>query len=306
MDLLGYLGEKTLSGEPVGRLYSPMSASFKGIFDCPNQYPSQTEVDLNLRFGWNVLVLSSDGVIRNLPAGTRTVLEFTQASEWVNVQFKDQNELILPVGESTKREVLLNQVGAISGDVTLETNVPGVTVTPSTLSLPNLKSASVSGGGLGALGLGTQALTSSLTFSADAEAKAYSGSLNLIVKKGGVEVGRGTLYSARVVVPAVSAYFTNSLYGQTGSLTRGETRDFPVALSSVNGYAGTTTITLSGLPAGVSATTETVTLTADGQSNATIKLTVGPDVAVGTLFDVQATGPKITTPYNPPQRYTVK
>ena len=303
-DLIATLSETTAEGDEVTRLYSASNAVFRGVQSCV-PYGDIT-LDLDLKRGWNVLAHDKAGAVRSLPAGIRTVLTATPAPEAVAVTFLDQSELSLRAGQTATRSVRLNQSGAISGDVTLETDVPGVTVTPSTLSLPNLKSASVSGGSLGALGLGAQALTSSLTFSADSEAKAYSGSLNLIVKKGGVEVGRGTLYSARVVVPAVSAYFTNSLYGQTGSLTRGETRDFPVALSSVNGYAGTTTITLSGLPAGVSATTETVTLTADGQSNATIKLTVGPDVAVGTLFDVQATGPKITTPYNPPQRYTVK
>ncbi|WP_288482026.1 hypothetical protein [uncultured Deinococcus sp.] len=306
-DELVRLNEKTLAGEEVIRLYAESAAVFRGVQSC-SPYPDVT-LDLDLKRGWNALVFGADQVVRNLPFGTRTVLGIVPVAERVDVTFTDafsSLDLVAGKGEGPKRGVLLNQVGAISGDVTLETDVPGVTVTPATLSLPNLKSASVSGGGLGALGLGTQALTSSLTFSADAEAKAYSGSLNLIVKKGGVEVGRGRLYSARVVVPAVSAYFTNSLYGQTGSLAQGETRDFPVALSSVEGYAGTTTVTLSGLPAGVSASTETVTLTANGQATATIKLTVGPGVAVGTLFDVQATGPKITTPYNPPQRYIIK
>ncbi|KQR04453.1 hypothetical protein [Deinococcus sp. Leaf326] len=309
-DLLGTLRERDTAGQFVLRVYSDTAVRLKGRQICAG---FETQLDVSLNRGWNLVNERLVGVdeqdtvtfaVTSVPMGTRTQLQYSPSREGIEVIFDDQGELALRAGQTATRSVRLNQSGAISGDVTLETNVPGVTVTPATLTLPSLETAPIRGQGLRRQGVGAQALARNLTFSAEAEAKAYSGPLTLIVKKGGIEVGRGSLYVS-LTVPSVSAYFTTSLSEQTGSLAQGETRDFPVALSSVEGYAGTTTVTLAGLPAGVSATTETVTLTANGQANATIKLTVGPDVTVGTTFDVQVVGPKIVAGSNATQSYSV-
>ncbi len=303
-DRIGTLTERTPDDEPVARVYSDADAIFKGTLNC---WYSEDELDLNLRRGWNVVALGKDGTVRSLSAGTRTVLKYVQASEGIVVSL-NQSYLELRAGQSKTLDVRLNQTGAISGDVTLETDVPGVTVTPATVTLPSLSATSVGGQGrgVGTLGLGAQAVSRTLTLTVAEDAKPYYGPMNLIVKKGGVEVGRATVYSVSLTVPSVSAYFSDSSYSQPQSLSRGETQTIPVSLNSVNGFAGMTTVTLSGLPAGVTASTETVNLTEGGSTKANITLNVSAQAEVGVIFTAQLSGPKITASYaQTSQQYVV-
>jgi hypothetical protein len=147
-------------------------------------------------------------------------------------------------------------------------------------------------GGLAALSRSVepQALGTALTFSAAGDAAGYSGPLDVIVKRGGTEVGRGTLYSFRLTAPSVGLSISeayNSL-----NLYPGGTSGLKVNVFSVEGFNGTTTLSLTGLPAGVTAPTVTAQVTPGTTTTVSIPLTAGADAAPGTST-VSVTSPHV-------------
>lgn len=292
-DLLGRIREYTLDGTPAYRVYSDTAGHFEGTYTCPGDLP--TRVDFTLRRGWNVTVditTATGYEWKSVTPDTHTTLTFFPATEALDVNFNDQSTLNLRAGSSTPRGVRLAQTGGISGTVTLETDVPGVTVSPSTLTLPSYSAQGLKGSGSDG-GLRAQGLSPVLTFIAADDAKKFNGQMNVVVKKNGVEVGRGTLYSVSLVVPSITAYATGKFYsyGSAVPVAQNSTEIVPVFVRSVDGFNGTTTITLTGLPAGMTASTETVTL-ADGESRTVnITLNISSAVATGT-YQLGFAGPR--------------
>lgn len=308
-DLLGFVAEQTTDGRAVVRVYSDTAATFKGTAICPGS--ERLDLDIRVAQGWNAFSITEvssgenryDLRFRNLEAGTRTTLALNRAEESVSVFFRDTSDLTLRAGQSATREVVFAQTGGLSGQVTLETNVPGVTVTPSTVTLPTLGTQGAGGRGLQALGAAVQpqALGAALTFRADGNAGPYSGPLTVIVKKGGTEVGRGTLSSFRLTSPSV---MVNVPYGTSLSLARGETRGVTFSVSSQGFFSGSTTVTLSGLPAGVTASTETVTLTENGSAQVTVQVSASADAPLGTVTG-RVTGPRVVNSQGAPDTVSV-
>ncbi|MCP2013656.1 hypothetical protein L1280_000784 [Deinococcus sp. HSC-46F16] len=289
-DLLGTVTEQTVDGgHLVQRMYSDTAGTFRGTATCGAYV---YDLDLTLKQGWNAVQvedLAPQGErqhlrVRTLAPGTRVTLAFNRAAERLEVDFRDQSELILRAGESVSREASLVQVGGISGAVTLETSVPGVTVTPSTVTLPSLAAQRVGAQGLGGQAplarLTPEAVQTRLTFTAAANARAYSGPLDLIVKQGGREVGRRTL-PLRLTAPSVSLTVGTEHVGGL-FLYPGTTAGLKVNVTSVEGFSGSATVTVSDLPAGVSAQPVTAQVTPGTTTTVTIPLTVAPDAAPGT------------------------
>lgn len=285
-DLLGTVTERTADGRQVIRLYSSRAAIIQGTASCGT---TTLDLDLTLAQGWNA-ISEEPGTqgqplrVRSVAPGTRVSLVFKREDEQVGILFEDFSEIALRAGESVSREATFVQVGGISGAVTLETNVPGVTVSPSTLTLPALGAQSLAaqgGGGQSALArLAPQAVKTRLTFTAAANAPAYSGPLQITVKQGGRDVGSSTL-PLRVTAPSVSVTVASQQMGGL-FLSPGTTAGLKVNVSSVEGFSGSAAVTVSDLPAGVTAQPVTAQVTPGTTTTVTIPLTVAEDAAPGT------------------------
>ncbi|GBF04293.1 hypothetical protein DAERI_010465 [Deinococcus aerius] len=289
-DSLGEVDERTADGRQVTRVYSDTAAQLRGTAICSDS--QRLDLDIRVVPGWNALSTTeinsgeyrSDYRIRNIEANARTTLSFKRAPERVDVSFRDTSALTMQAGQQVTREVALAQIGGISGQVTLETDVPGVTVEPSTINLPGVSGASLARSGLGTPGRAVQpqAVGTSLTFKADESAASYSGSLNVIVKKGGNEVGRGTLYTFSLTAPDFFLFFPSGVGTAQGFA--GEQLTLPVVLNPVEGFNDAVSLTLEGAPAGVSLTPTSVQ---SGQVN--VNLNVAADAQPGT-YDVTIVG----------------
>lgn len=298
-DPLGQVVEQTANGSTIFRIYSDATAKFNGTVSC--SYGQTININVSLTRGWNTLsgnLSANPGTLVNLPLGAKTTLSFIQAAETVGVSITDWSAFTLYAGgSSVSRAVQFVQGGGISGDLTLETSVPGITVSPSSITLPSLNAASLNDPKLNGLtrAIKTQALTTSIAFTAAENAPTYNGSLDLIVKKNGVEVGRTTINNVSVIVPYVMAavnYPYNASYSYPPNyLVQGTTVVVPVTVSSQNNFAGTTTITFINLPAGVTASTENVTLTSGSSATANITLTASSTATLGA-FAATLSGPK--------------
>lgn len=190
-DVYGSLSESTGDlRQRVGRLYSDTDVRLKGTQAC---FGASTEYDVDLRRGWNVVTfgllrVTDDDIAvfstRSLPQGTRTSLRYSPVPERVSVNFPGTFLYELRAGQSVQVDAVFQQNGQISGDVTLETDVPGIGVTPASLSLPALKAA----------GLGAQAVQTRLTLAAAADVKPATYRVTLTVRKNGEQVGAAFLY----------------------------------------------------------------------------------------------------------------
>ncbi|MDL2345153.1 hypothetical protein QOL99_13465 [Deinococcus sp. MIMF12] len=302
-DLLGTVTERAADGRRVMRLYSSRAATIRGTATCGS---TTLDLDLTLTQGWNAISeeAGTGGQplrLRSVAPGTRVSLVFEREAEQVDVLFKDFSEITLRAGESVSREATFVQVGGISGAVTLETKVPGVTVTPSTLTLPALGAQSMeaqsAAAGSALARLSAQAVTTPLTFTAAAGAPAYSGPLEVVVKQGGLVVGSGTLPSLRVIAPSVSVTVATEQMGGL-FLSPGTTAGLKVNVSSVEGFSGSVTLTVGDLPAGVTAQPVTAQVTPGTTTTVTIPLTVAADAAPGTTT-VRVSSPQAGPPQGP-------
>lgn len=297
-DFLGTVTERTADGRPVARVYSARAATFKGRASCGS---SVFDLDLTLVQGWNAIseepgTQGQPPRVRSVAPGTRVTLAFEQADEQVNVYFDDLAEITLRTGQSVTRDAFLEQMGGLSGTVTLETNVPGVTVTPATITLPVLGAQST-GERTALARLSAQAVATRLTFTAAANAPAYSGPLNIVVKQSGRQMGGGTLPSLRVIAPSVSVTVASEMVGGL-FLSPGTTTGLKVNVSSVEGFSGPATVTVSDLPAGVTAQPVTAQVTPGTTTTVTLPLTVAADAAPVTTT-VRVSSPQAGPPQGP-------
>lgn len=319
-DWLGGIAEKTADGSVVVRAYAPTGGQVSGRLSCSSTLI--LDLDVNLQAGWNALstaTSTSNGVttltLRSVASGTPTTLAFLPAPERAVIAFTDTSAASVTAGSSVSRDVTIYQNGGISGTITLETNVPGLSVSPSSVSLPSLKAAALTVPGrsgfaakskrsegsiaarlvtqasqiLRGQALGSQAVKTTLTFTAAADALAYKGSLQLIVKKAGVTVGQGQLSDFTLLSPSVYAMVPQNT---SITLARGETQNFTFTVYSQGFFEGSTTVTLTNLPAGVTASTATVQLTPGGSAQATVQVTASNNAELGSVM-AKVSGPKV-------------
>ncbi|GAA5511731.1 hypothetical protein Dcar01_00444 [Deinococcus carri] len=292
-DLLGSLTETRVSDQvPLTRLYARQDATFKGTAICSD---TTLGLDLSLKAGWNAVAMRPGGFSSAAP-GTPVTLSFTPLAQEVVFGFKDTSPLVLRAGQPVTREVTVYQDGGVSGQIDLSTDVPGVVVTPGTLTLPSLGAQDLGKRGRGpllrALGhLGTQAVTTNLTFSLDGNATTSNRSLNLLARQGSQTIGQATL-SADIRVPSVQVG-VNGPYG-TATLSgyQGATLKVPLSLTPQDGLTGSVTLTLDGLPEGLSAAPLKVDLTANATTNLELPVQVAPGAALGEVH-AQIGGSKV-------------
>ncbi|MDB5044336.1 MAG: hypothetical protein JWQ08_386 [Deinococcus sp.] len=278
-DLLGYINETTAAGLPIDRIFTPSAATLKGIASCNTT--TKLDLDLTLTAGWNALSnvrTVSGGVttftVRNIASDSRVLLALDKADEEVTVIFPTPTLPTLRPGQTATLPVLLLQTGGISGAITLETDVPGVTITPGTLNLAPLTANSTGKGGLAAASLQPQRLQTNLTFNVAADAQGFDGTLNVIVKRGGLVVGTQPL-RATIIGPSFGLGFDSS-QSRPVPLYVNEASNVAVVVSPSNGFSSPVTLTLENAPAGITAAPTTGT---SGTVN--LPLTVGANVVPG-------------------------
>lgn len=283
-DLLGeVLQTRSSDGEPLTRLYAATDATLKGNVTCGN---SGFGVDLTLKAGWNVVTTATGpGDVVQFVSVERTTpvsLRFAPYAPEAVFDFADDSPLVLRAGQPVQRAVRVYQDGGLSGEITLSTNLPGVTVTPGTLSLPSL-SAQAAGSGrasrLGALGHpGAQAVTTTLTFALGSGAATSNGELQVLARQNGQTVGTARL-SADIRVPSAQV----RVGGDILSGYVGESSALALSLTPQDGLSGPVTVGLVDPPAGVSAAPVQVTLTPNTTTNLELPVQVAAGTALGDL-----------------------
>ncbi|GGR86592.1 putative Ig domain-containing protein [Deinococcus sedimenti] len=287
MDYLGTVTEQivaggTMTGSRVARLYSDRAATVKGTLTCPasNSATLTVNLDVTLTAGWNAVEYASGQnqlTIRTLGGSARSTLKATRAPGAVSIALQKPVEFTSDADVAVAAQIY--QDGGYTGEISLSTNVPGLTVEPKTVTLTaanlNSQAAGVAAY-LRRLGVNPQRLDTTLTFR-------YNGSSNLsltpfqIVARdaSGKQVGIG--YSS---VTVTRPGLTVSLFPSEVQMYPGDTRDVNVTAYGIGGFTGSVTYTLTGLPAGLSA--QPVTANLNGSSFVTLKVVGDGTVKPGT------------------------
>ncbi|GGK20931.1 hypothetical protein GCM10008955_12970 [Deinococcus malanensis] len=188
---------------------------------------------------------------------------FTLSTSGYNLQ--------LPRNSSLKVPVTLSATQNFTGDVTVSaTDLPaGVTVTPITLKLNGSAYGEVTLTSDSSVAPGTYPIT----LTANGGGKSSSAKVNLVVPKPSVNVSVGT-YSAYV--------------------SREGEASISVNVSSVNGFDGTTTLTLADLPTGVTATPVTAQVSPTTSTTVKIPVTAAAAAVLGT-YTVKVSTPDLSS-----------
>ncbi|WP_146160536.1 COG1470 family protein [Deinococcus arcticus] len=282
-DLLGDIVETVVSGPDAQlggavlfRIYADRAATFKGT--CTTQDGKTETIDLNLKAGWNTTVYGQSGngfVMRMADPADRIQLLFIAEQPSVAVRLSTQ-PLVFSSNETVSTDVRFIQVGGYTGQVTLSTDVPGLTVEPATLSLPALPrlSAQSQTSSIQAMSQAPQLVNTKLTFRYTGGN--YNGPFRLIVKdSAGKEVGSasGILNAQR---PGVNLYAS----GYNLILRPGGTLNVDVTAQGVGGFTGDVTFSATDLPAGVTVTPVTKPL--NGSVYVALPLQASAGVVPGT------------------------
>ena len=122
-----------------------------------------------------------------------------------------------------------------------------------------------------------------LTLTASAIAQTGTTQAQLVVTAS----GRMTKSPVNILIPtpAINVTYPNT-YGSPVSVSgyQGETISLPISVKSVNGFTGSTTLTLTGLPAGITAVPLTVNLQPDVEFRANIQIVIAQDAAFGPVI----------------------
>ncbi|WP_456831473.1 hypothetical protein [Deinococcus sp. UYEF24] len=264
----------------VGRIYTRTPLVLKGDVNC---FGSYTYYDVTLTAGWNVVDLQLNAgakYIRTLSPEARSVLQVTRRTPGVTAALDDNGVINLKPGERVQRSATLLQVGGYSGTVRLSTNVPGVSVEPGNVNLASLGTQSLGGGKIGA-----QSLSAAVTFVATQDIERHFSNNHsytppdalIFTDNAGKELGRTTI-DVRVLVPGLYASFADYAYGS--SIMRGGRVSVGVYFSSQDGFEGPVTLSLAGLPDGVTASPQTVNVS--GYRYTVFELTASSTAVLGT------------------------
>ncbi|WP_407541896.1 hypothetical protein Q0M94_20680 (plasmid) [Deinococcus radiomollis] len=296
----------SVEGAQVGRIYSRQPLTLRGTVDC---LFNRTRYDLNLSAGWNLVELSSANgttTFKDLSGTARSVLGVTRKTPGVTVSLNDAGTITLHPGERVTRNVTFLQVGAFSGTVKLSTNIPGVGVEPSAVTLSPLGTQAMKAEDwlmnnrtLTPAGLNTirpLSLSTPLTFTAAADAPEHpytnSNDALIVSDSAGVKMS-STPLSLSVLIPSV--YATINTYSYPGiTVAQGESAKLNVQIMSVNGLSGPVTVGLSGLPSGVTVVPQTVNVTPDNVARIDLQIVASGTAATGT-FTVKISTDKVNT-----------
>lgn len=240
----------TLKGTLVARMYSDSDATVKGTLNCQG---SSVYLNVTLKQGWNALEWVDSGqslTLNTLSSSATSTLQTSLFPKGVAV-YPKETSLSFTTNDTVSTDARLYQEGGYTGQVTLSTDLPGLTIEPGTVNLTEttLSSASVNAQGLvRALGVGQQRLDTTLTFRYSGSDN-YTGPVRILVKDTtGKIVGDGQI-TVNIVRPGISL---SSPYSP--EFTPGGTGTVSVYSSVVGNYSGSATYSLENLPDGVTAT----------------------------------------------------
>ncbi|MFT2718519.1 hypothetical protein ACMT4L_00825 [Deinococcus sp. A31D244] len=305
IDSLAFATEQIVSGgtvpnSQVARLYSAAAATVKGTILCNNPDGTKFTVTLDviLNTGWNAVEYAETNstlTLRSLSSGVRSELKATAYTPSVLVSLGSDVTITSDAGVSVPAR--LYQEGGYTGQVSLSTDVAGLTIEPSTVNLTATTLQSVQAQATAAylknLGVNPQRLDTNLTFKYSGQGN-YSGPFSVIVRDTtGKQVGGG-YGSLDVRRPGLTlgtcGYSAVELYpSSTASLN--------VCGSSVGNFSGPVTYSATGLPAGVSVTPVTQTLNGSSyvslifKSDATLKPGTYPITLTADGGTVKASAP---------------
>lgn len=294
LDYLGTVTETlvaggTVSGSQVARLYSDRAATVQGTVNCqfPDGVTLKVDIDLTLTAGWNAVEYAAGQeqlTLRTLGSGARSVLKATRSPGEVSVSLAGPVEFTSDADVAVAASIY--QDGGYTGQISLSTDVPGLTIEPGTVTLTaaTLSSQGVQTAAyLRHLGLHPQRLDTTLTFRYSGESNLNLAPFQIVARDtAGKQVGNG-YGTVSVTRPGLSVMLCppNAQMFPSGTL------ELSVCASSVGGYTGAVTYTVAGLPAGLSAAPVTTTL--NGASYVTLKVTGDGTVKPGT-YPITVTG----------------
>lgn len=279
----------SLNDSVVARVYSTGPVTVKGQITCNSPADFVLNYDMTLQSGWNAVEYTKVGNTNTMMAlqpQVKTELTAFPEEPYLYIALNPSHLQFDADGTATAQATFY-QHGGYNGPIRLVTGSKDLSVTPSTLTLPALTAQNASkaehgwsgsGLGLSALGLSAQKVDTTLTFK-------YTGSgaqnLNFYLSAENasgrsVGYGQGTLTAQN---PSVLAAFKD-LNGREVFVCQGETLDLNVQVNSLYGFAGQTTVTLAGLPAGVTVPSVPVTLVAGGTATIVVPVTVAPNAAL--------------------------
>jgi uncharacterized membrane protein len=273
----------TLSIERVGNFTAPVQLSVDGLPEgieatfSPNPVPpDQSSVVVTLRASLQVAMGVYSLTIRaqggDIQREARIQLTVGEALPDFNIQLS-QGMAGLVLGGSTSLQVLLTRIGSFSEPValTLEGAPAGVTAEFS----PNPLSGSQT--------------TSTLTLRANADASPGTFTLTVVASSG---TTRRTAQFNLTLTTAPD--FILSLSSTNITLVPGGRTTLTLTLTRIGGFAQPVALSLSGLPAGVSATFDPATIPGD-QNTASLTLQVSPTATPGTsVLTLSGTGGGLT------------
>ena len=266
----------------VLRVYAVTATRFKGSCTSTSDGKTETDtLDITLKEGWNTLLVTptTSGVnLTNAASDLQTVLRLDVATPHVVVDLKPSTLTL--TGESVKAQAEFIQVGNYHGPVTVSTDLPGLTVEPLSLNLPELPR-------LSGQKLAAQSYQTELTFRYSGPEKQLDRPFTLLVRNpAGEVVGRG---QGRLNVQRPSVWLTLVDVPTSLPLTLHRGEETTVRVAASGAVTTPVTVSLAGLPAGVSADPVTFTLTG-GYGVATLTLRASADATLGEAT-VRATSP---------------
>ncbi|WP_139323143.1 hypothetical protein [Deinococcus marmoris] len=300
-DPLGEIQEElvagaTVPGSTVARIYSTVASRTSGTVDCGNS--GSVVYDLDLKAGWNAVEYSAKTdvptrlTLKSMDPAAASQLKGRLFESFVNVDLGTA-PLTFAANETVSVPARFQQVGGVSGPVTLSTDVPGLTVEPARLTLPTLGAAQGQSAFVQGLGLAPQQLDTQLTFR-------YTGTVPgtlpfrlLLNDSAGRSVGGG-FGTLSVQRPGIKLDLGTSVPEEL--VCQGETGAVRGQLVSLFGYAGPVTLSLKGLPAGVSAAPVQVTLGANTSTAVTLPITVDKGAPpIQRDVTIEISGPGVTS-----------
>lgn len=276
-DPLGLITESvtqggSTQGSSVARMYSDRAATVAGTVTCDPAVPPFS-FDMNLQAGWNALELSQSATstrLTNLAASARRTLVARSFTPGVGVVL-EQGSLMFTTDTATTSATFF-QIGGYNGAVTLSTDVPGLTVEPMTVTLPALRTLATHPSSWGFSK--RQRVDVPLTFRYTGTATQTTPFTLTAKDAAGATVGstKGTIAFNR---PGLSLH---SMSYQPRLAAR-ETVKVSVCANSVGGFSGAVTFGAKNLPAGVTVTPVTATVT--GSACVDVPLTAASTVRSG-------------------------
>ncbi|MBZ9753069.1 hypothetical protein K7W42_19715 [Deinococcus sp. HMF7604] len=237
--------------------------------------PQRVKTNLTFRYSGGYAegpfrLIVKDAAGKEVGGGSGT---FDARRPGIGLSVSDSYNLVLRPEKTLNINVSAQSIGGFTGDVTFSaTDLPtGVTVTPVTKSLSNFASAPVT-----------------LQAAANVVPGAYS--ITMTAEVNGVIKATSKV---NITIPKPSVSISVPFYSNV-SVHQGSESTVSVDVRSVEGFTGATTVTLTNLPAGVTATAKPVNITPGTTTTMQIPVRAAADAGLGNAT-ITVTSPDLTS-----------